>query len=52
MQYILSLPPGQYHRLKNLHRITQTDHGLIVHARYDLELGLLADKPDHSDSII
>ncbi len=52
MQYILSLSLGQYHKLKNLNRITQTDHGLIVNARYDSELGLLVDEPDHSDALV
>ena len=52
MQYVLSLSPGQYHRLKNLNRITQTDYGLFVNARYDPELGLRADEPDHGDSLV
>jgi CRISPR-associated endonuclease/helicase Cas3 len=52
MQYVLSLSLGQYHKLKNLNRITQTDHGLIVNARYDPELGLLADESDHSESLV
>jgi hypothetical protein len=43
---------GQYHKLKNQNRITQTDHGLIINARYDPELGLLADEPDHSDALV
>lgn len=32
MQYVLSLALRQYHKLKNLNRITQTDYGLIVNA--------------------
>jgi CRISPR-associated endonuclease/helicase Cas3 len=52
MQYVLSLSLGQYHKLKNLNRISETDHGLIVNARYDSELGLLADEPDHSDTLV
>jgi CRISPR-associated endonuclease/helicase Cas3 len=52
MQYVLSLSLGQYHKLKNLNRISETDHGLIVNARYDPELGLLIDKPDHGDAIV
>jgi CRISPR-associated endonuclease/helicase Cas3 len=52
MQYVLSLSLGQYHKLKNQNQITQTDHGLIVHARYDPELGLLVDEADRSDAVI
>jgi hypothetical protein len=52
MQYVLSLSLGQYHKLKNLNRITQTEHGLKLHARYDPELGLLADEPDHGDAVV
>jgi CRISPR-associated endonuclease/helicase Cas3 len=52
MQYVLSISLGQYHKLKNLNRISQTDHGLIVNARYDPELGLLIDEPDHSNDLI
>jgi CRISPR-associated endonuclease/helicase Cas3 len=52
MQYILSLSLGQYHKLKNLNRITQTDHGIIVNARYDPEPGLLVDEPDHGDALV
>lgn len=47
-----SLSLGQYHKLRNLNRITQTDHGLIVNVRYDPELGLLVDEPDHSDALV
>lgn len=32
--------------------ITQTDHGLIVKARYDPELGLLVDEPDLRDNLV
>ncbi|OPY38184.1 MAG: hypothetical protein A4E35_00606 [Methanoregula sp. PtaU1.Bin051] len=52
MQYVLSLSLGQYHKLKNLSRISETDHGLIVNARYDPELGLLADEPDFSNTVV
>jgi hypothetical protein len=52
MQYILSLPPGQYHKLKSLNRITPTDYGIVVNARYDPELGLLVDEPDHSNAVV
>jgi CRISPR-associated endonuclease/helicase Cas3 len=52
MQYVLSLSLGQYHRLKGLNRITQTDYGLVVNARYDPDLGLLVDEPDHSDALV
>ncbi|OPY38187.1 MAG: hypothetical protein A4E35_00609 [Methanoregula sp. PtaU1.Bin051] len=52
MQYVLSLSLGQYHKLKSLNRISETDHGIIVNARYDPELGLIADEPDHGDAMI
>jgi len=52
MQYALSLSLGQYHRLKSLNRITHTDYGVIVNARYDPELGLLVDEPDYSDVLV
>lgn len=52
MQYVLSLSLGQYHKLKGLNRISETDHGLIVYARYDPEPGLLADEPDHSNALV
>ncbi len=52
MQYVLSLSLGQYHRLKGLNRISQTEYGLIVNARYDPELGLLVDEPDHGDALV
>ena len=29
-----------------LNRVARTDHGFIVNARYDPELGLLVDEPD------
>jgi len=50
MQYFLSMPLGQHHKLKNLNRITRTDPGLIVNARYDPEPGLRAGEPAHSDA--
>jgi len=52
MQYVLSLSLGQFHKLKKLNRIAATEHSLIVNARYDSELGLLADEPDHSDALV
>jgi hypothetical protein len=52
MQYVLSLFLDQYHKLKKLNRIAATEHGLIVNARYDPELGLLVDEPDHGDSLV
>jgi hypothetical protein len=36
----------------HLNRITTTDHGFIVHPRYDSELGLLLDEPDHSNAMV
>jgi CRISPR-associated endonuclease/helicase Cas3 len=52
MQYVLSLSLGQYYKLKSLNRISETGHGLIVNARYDPELGLLADEADHGDVLV
>jgi len=52
MQYVPSLSLRQYHKLKNLNRITRTGHGLTVNARYDSGLGLLAGEPDHGDAIV
>jgi CRISPR-associated endonuclease/helicase Cas3 len=52
MQYVLSLSLGQYHKLKTLNRIDTTEHGLIVNARYDPELGLLVDEPDHGNALV
>lgn len=52
MQYVLSISLGQYHKLENQKHFSQTDHGLIVNARYDPELGLLIDEPDHSNDLI
>jgi hypothetical protein len=52
MQYVLSLSLGQFQKLKKLNRITATEHGLIVNAWYDSELGLLVGEPDHSDAIV
>ena len=50
MQYVPSLSLRQYHKLKNLNRITRTGHGLTVNARYDPEPGLRAGEPAHSDA--
>ena len=52
MQYFLSMPLSQHHKLKNPNRITRTGHGLTVNARYDSGLGLLAGEPDHGDAIV
>ncbi|OPY38179.1 MAG: hypothetical protein A4E35_00601 [Methanoregula sp. PtaU1.Bin051] len=36
----------------HLKRVTRIDHGLIVNARYDPELGFLADEPDFSNAMV